>query len=168
MADLTAAEWDVLRDRIRSIVEQHNAVRLPGLRISAIDYAALQQARTWTVLGGRRVDWDWYRIVKRRPKSRVEAAFWWNDQLCGLVFGRSSDDAVIINRLEGHPSNGHPLRGEITDLGIAVLETQALALGINITLLEDPDPSLIPRYMVRGYDWMTEPSLSGYLGKVRP
>lgn len=166
MPQLTPAQWDTLREAVRDQVMRRAVSRFPELRITPIDLQALEAAKGWTALG-RRVDWDWHRIVKRRPHGRVEAAFWYSGTLCGLTFGSTEETHVSLTRLEGSPLSEHPLKGHVTDLAIAVLEFQAFALGIPKTILPDPDPNLIGWYRSRGYEAVAEAGSIRYLVKER-
>jgi hypothetical protein len=140
--------------------------RLPALHLTEIDAAALAAARAWP-LASRHVTWDWTGIVKRRETGRLEVAIWWNRRLCGLAYGPMRGGALCLSRLEGDPEPAHPLKGRIVDIGIAILETQALILGIPETRLESPDPGLVERYRGIGYDWLVEKGVPRYLRKVR-
>ncbi len=114
----------------------------------------------------RKVDWDWTRITKRTEVRRIDAAFWVDETLCGLAYGKITTHGPALTRLEGAPGE-HVLKGHITDLAIAVLETLAAALGSTRTMLEDPDPDLIAWYGLRGYLPVADPELSRYLAKER-
>jgi hypothetical protein len=140
--------------------------RLPALHLTGIDLTALAAARTWP-LARRHVSWDWTGIVKRRESGRLEVAIWSNQRLCGLAYGQMRGGALCLSRLEADPDPAHPLKGQIVNIGIAVLETQALILGIPETRLESPDPALVQRYRGIGYDWLVEKGVPRYLSKVR-
>lgn len=75
--------------------------------------------------------------------------------------------ALCLARLEGDPDPTHPLKGRVVDIAVAVLETQALILGIPETRLESPDPGLVERYRRLGYEWLVETGAPRYLRKVR-
>lgn len=165
---VSRAEWDVLRLAVRAKVQQARQCHTPRLRLTAIDHLAIEAAKIWNQNTLRRVNWDWYRIIKKRPIDRIEVAIWHDEQLCGLAFGHIQGVAASLTHLEGCPDRNHPLRGMITDLGISVLETQAFALELPETRLIDPDPALVERYRSYGYDWVANPSGPDYLAKVRP
>ena len=140
--------------------------RLPAPHLTGIDTTALAAARTWP-LANRHVTWDWTGIVKRRESGRLEVAIWWDRRLCGLAYGQMRGGALCLSRLEADPDPVHPLKGRIVDIGIAILETQALILGIPETRLESPDPGLVERYRGLGYEWLVEKGVPRYLAKIR-
>lgn len=154
------------RGLAHATVAAHLRRHLPALRLTGIDPAALAAVRTWP-LATRHVTWDWTGIVKRRESGRIDVAIWSDHRLCGLAYGPMRGGALCLSRLEGDPDPSHPLKGRVVDIGIAILETQALLLGIPETRLESPDPGLVERYRGLGYEWLAEKGVPRYLSKVR-
>lgn len=159
-------DWIEARHLALATVNDRLRGRCPSLRLTPIDRVALSEARAWPLVD-RQVNWDWTGIVKRRESGRIEVAIWSDGRLCGLADGPMRGGALCISRLEGAPDPTHPLKGRITDIAIAVLETQALIFGIPETRLESPDPALVARYRHYGYAWLAKTGDARYLVKIR-
>ncbi|GGK26965.1 hypothetical protein [Salinarimonas ramus] len=167
MEDLSYADWQELRRSARHFVAVRSQTRFPGLQVGPIDYeATTAAARTWPRLE-RRVTWDWKGITKNRETKRIDAAFWVDEELCGLSYGLVTSRGATLTRLEGSPRENHPLKGYVTDLAIALLEAVSLAVEAPRTLLQDPDPNLIEWYRRFGYERVAQPELTRYLVKER-
>lgn len=167
MDELKYADWQELRRQARLFVLARSRERFPALEIGPIDYSATAAVtRTWP-RDARRVTWDWKGITKNREKKRIDAAFWVDGHLCGLTYGMVNSRGAMLTRLEGSPRRDHLLKGHVTDLAIALLETVALAVEAPRTLLQDPDPQLVDWYRRFGYEAMAEPDLKRYLVKER-
>jgi hypothetical protein len=139
---------------------------IPEIALTDIGTEALQAVRRWYGLP-RQAGWEWFNVTKRRKVRCYDLAVWHGEQLCGLAFGPASTDWIGIAFVEGNPDKTHPLKGKITDIAIAVLETQAAALDIRETRLLRPLPELVERYRRRGYEGLAERAGFDYLAKIR-
>lgn len=162
----TPNQWSQLRPAIHQAATA--TLRVPDLRLTDINAAALSAAEPWGALG-RAVDWSW-RALARRSTYQVRTAIWHGNRLCGLMCGSAGEAAVVLRYLEGAPGPAHPLKGRVADIGVATAEVYAQAIGAPALLLNDPIQALVTRFSTRpGYGWMTEPSFRGYFGrKVMP
>lgn len=167
MDDLSYADWQELRREARLFVAVRSGERFPGLQIGPIDDAATGAVTETWPRDARRVNWDLKGIIKNRERKRIDAAFWVDGCLCGLAFGMVNSRGAMLTRLEGNPSRDHPLRGYVTDLAVALLETVALAVDAPRTLLQDPDPHLVEWYRRFGYEKVADPDLKRYLVRER-
>jgi hypothetical protein len=90
----------------------------PLLHLTGIDVVALDDwERTWArPHSAKDGGWDWRQVALRFQKrpARVEAAVWFGEELCGLVYGRVSErrEVVRIDLLKGK-AEPHPLKGRI-------------------------------------------------------
>ncbi|MGE7156858.1 hypothetical protein ACQKJ1_24345 [Methylorubrum rhodesianum] len=161
---LTYAQGEELRHEVRERVALD--WRTPGLRLEAIAYAARRTAESWP-MPPRVVDWDWQRIIKRKAPTDVDLAVWHGDVLCGLAYGQGKPGWLELGWVEGNP-HGHPLSGQVMDLALAVLRTQAFALDIPETRLKNPFEELREAYRRRGWRDLVEVDGAVYLCRRRP
>ena len=161
----TQIEYEVIRDLVRTAVQNDLKRNFPDIRLTRIDFPALSGVKNWQnrVVG----HWDWQRITKRAKRNRYDLAIWYGGRLCGLGFGPGDGDWIAINFLEGDPDKDHPLKGRIIDIAIQVLEAQAGAQGAAEMRLLQPFPELVERYKARGYDRLAEQPDVDYLAKKR-
>jgi hypothetical protein len=160
----TYAEYEAVRRAVRERVALD--WRTPGLRLDGISHEALRTARGWK-RPPRLVDWDWQRIVKRKAGADLDLAIWHEDVLCGLAYGQAKAEWLEIGWLEGN-SYGHPLQGQIIDLVLAVLGTQAVALGFPETRLKNPIEPLRDKYRRRGWPHLVIVGDAVYLCSRKP
>lgn len=160
----TYAEYEAVRRAVRERVALD--WRMPGLRLDAITYDAQRAVRGWA-RPPRLVDWDWQRIVKRKSGADLDLAIWHGNVLCGLAYGQAKAEWLEIGWLEGNPY-GHPLRGQIIDLALTVLGTQAIALGFSETRLKNPIEPLRDGYRQRGWPHLVTVGDAIYLCSRKP
>ncbi len=161
---LTYAQYEEVRRAVRERVALD--WRTPGLHLDAITHEALRAVRGWR-RPPRVVDWDWVRIVKRKTGADLDLAVWHEDILCALAYGQAKAEWLEIGWLEGNPY-GHPLRGQIIDLALAVLDTQAVALGFSETRLKNPIAPLRDKYRQRGWLHLVTVGEAVYLSRRKP
>ncbi|TXN73434.1 hypothetical protein [Methylobacterium sp. WL6] len=159
----TNSEYQAARDLARELVQLD--LRTPGLRLTGIGSDAIKATLRWE-RPPRLVSWDWFKVIKRRHGGYLELAVWHDETLCGLAYGPAGDRWLSIERLEGNPYP-HPLKGRVTDIAIAVMQTQAVAMDLPQTRISDPFEELIPHYRRRGYVNLVKSVDSRYLTKGR-
>jgi hypothetical protein len=162
----SASEWDQVRQLVRAKVQGDLRRAFSAVTLTGIDHHAFEAVKPW-YRRERRAGWEWYDVTKRRRVHYYDLAIWHSDRLCGLAFGPASLEWVCMAYIESDPDRTHPLKGKVTDIAIAVLETQALALGVAETRLLRPLPELVPWYQKRGYERLAEPKGMDYLAKFR-
>ena len=113
---------------VRLGVERGYSDRIPGLKLTGIDRAAVNASRAWFRVPERRYAWDWFRILKRSGTGRFDLAMWSGALLCGLAYGPEAADYAAIHYLEGCPHRDHPLRGYVLPVAVAAVELQAALL----------------------------------------
>lgn len=160
----TYAEYEAVRRAVRERVALD--WRTPGLRLDGISHEALRTARGWK-RPPRLVDWDWQRIVKRKSGADLDLAIWHEDTLCGIAYGQAKPDWLEIGWLEGSP-HIHPLKGQVIDLALAVLRTQAIAFDIPETRLKNPIEPLREGYRHRGRTDLVAVADAVYLCRRKP
>jgi len=98
--------------------------------------------------------WDWFELVwgNRNKTTRLEAAFWCDDALVGLVIGRRSPGRtrVSIHRLAASPVHSHPAKGLVTPLAIALGTYTGLAYGAGELRILEPLPAVVGIYTQNG------------------
>lgn len=159
------AEWEVLRELVRSRISDDLRRHVPALRLTSIDTAALNAAKPWRL--AQAVGWEWPAVVKRRRANRFDLAIWANVTLCGLAYGPADTSWVAIGFLQGNPDPAHPLRGRVIPIALAVLEAQVLAADAAEARLLQPFPELLPLYEARGYRRVVDRPDLDYLRKPR-
>jgi hypothetical protein len=109
--------FEAAEDRLRGV---------PGL--SGLDFELFQATDrplsvqqdyipNWVPHGGRKVQWDWMRILDRFGPAADPAAFTLavssGSKLCALAAGRPSRSRshMALHFVEGAPGPAHPLRG---------------------------------------------------------
>lgn len=165
---LNAIQWEELRAIAREAVQRDRNRVIPNLRLGTIDGAALRACRAWNG-PGRIASWDWHAVMKRPAANRFEAAFWHGRQLCGLAYGPAEGfeglGFVGIEYLEGDPAPDHPLKKRVTDIAVALAETQARLAGVPAVRLLGPGPALTAFYQSFGYELVARPREAIYLEK---
>jgi hypothetical protein len=166
----TAKDWRFGAELARMSVGEDLARHIPEIRLTPTRYAGVALSRMW--LGPTRLaSWDWARVTKRPSGTRFDLAIWHDTRLCGLAAGPAGEAWIGMEYLEACPSP-HPLRGMITGIALAVLETQAAALNLSEARLLGAEPVLVKGYEARGYITVAKPSglvyLSKKIGKGKP
>lgn len=161
---LTYADYEALRRAVRERVATD--WRTPDLRLESITYTAYRMVRGWSH-PPRIVDWDWQRMTKRKSGADIDLAIWHGDVLCGLAYGQEKSGWLEIGWLERNP-HGHPLKGQVVDLALAVLRTQAAILEISETRLKNPIEPLRDLYRQRGWTDLVAVGDTIYLCSRRP
>ncbi len=159
------AQWEDLRELVRSRVGADLLKRFPDLRLTSIDLAALNAAKPWR--SAQAVGWEWPAVVKRRRANRFDLAIWHGEILCGLAYGPAETAWVAIGFLQGSPNPAHPLRGRVIPIALAVLEMQVLAADAAEARLLEPFPELMPLYEAHGYRRVANRPDLNYLRKER-
>lgn len=157
--------WKALRADVLAVVEKDLRRRHPNLRLTPIDAPALAAARPWAQ--AQQVGWEWRRVINRYPANRFDLAIWSGETLCGLAYGPAKAEWVGIEYLEGNPDPKHPLRGQIIQIAVDVLEAQALAADAMEMRLLRPFPELIEIYERREYLPVAPVPEPAYLVKQR-
>lgn len=156
------AEYERVREKARDLVQLDR--RTPGLRLDGITRAAALAAQRWPC-PPRLVGWDWLRIVKRKAGGDLDLAIWHEETLCGLAYGRARQGWLELGYLEANPYP-HPFKGKVADVAIAVLQAQALALGLPETRLRNPLDELRGHYARRGYTTLENDGVTVYLRRT--
>ncbi len=98
--------------------------------------------------------WNWRELVwaHRNKTTRLEAAFWCDDALVGLVVGRQSPGRtrVSIHRLAASPVVAHPAKRLVTPLEIALGTYTARAYGAGELRILEPLPAVVGIYAENG------------------
>lgn len=125
------------------------------VRFATIAAAALDAwRRQWAAHPTRSVAWPWDAMMsdyRRQHPSRFELALWSGDVLCGFAVGRTGSAYCSIEYLEGSPSAGHPLKGQVIPAGLTALLAYAAVLGKGEMRLVEPFAPLVPVYEARGF-----------------
>lgn len=159
-------QHDPIRIHVRHAVEHDLAVIHPALKLGDIDPAALSAVREWT---GRAVTWDWAKITKVKRDARLDVAIWSGVALCGVAWGSVTARWVSINWLEGNPGPANALRGYVTKIAVALMETHAHVLGCRETRIVGPVPLLVSYYEEFGYHpVLAKSGIVGYMVKDLP
>lgn len=132
---------------------------IEGVRFTEISAAALAIAEAWRDLYPEHREahipgWNWPVELARfrlRPR-RVEAALWFEDELCGLALGRISDRHIVatIHLVEANPA-GNPLGGVVVALMTRFLDAIGARVGCREVSLERPVAGLVDFYMEAGF-----------------
>ena len=124
----------------------------PALRVTLLDDAALKAWRTNWQAGNECFDWVELGARYGRRWSRVEAAFWHGELLCGLFYGSISRGrhVIRIDCLEGR-AGPHPLKRMIAPMAAQVGALYAQAYESSVLRFHRPIPGAIPVYQALGF-----------------
>jgi hypothetical protein len=84
-----------------------------GVRLSAINFEALNAIKEWRKSAKRQVDWDWlegYSAFQYRYPKRFEVALWQESELIALSLGRPTyhGDHLRLDFVEARPKDLGP------------------------------------------------------------
>ncbi|KPM85550.1 hypothetical protein [Pseudoalteromonas lipolytica] len=97
---------------------------------------------------------EWLNVVRSYRtsySSRIEAAIWYDDELCALLLGKPSKKKLIlkINFLEGNYEG--ELKGLRLRIAALYAESFAFSLGIEWVGVQSPYPGAVELYKEEGY-----------------
>jgi len=125
------------------------------ITITAISDQAALEAHNWQYSGTRvehRPGWSWPVEVARyrRLARRIEAAFYTEEGLWGLLLGRISNARVVasIHYLERNPGQGQTI--QFVDAALRYLELYAVATRCTTYAVNHPHPDLVNYYKSKG------------------
>lgn len=104
--------------------------------------------------------WDdphfsWREVIewKAREPLALDIAIWFESELCGLCFANpnGSRQRIRIVRLEGRPTEIHPLKNRIAPLAILVIEQYARTIGSTWMEAQEPFEGAVPVYQLLGF-----------------
>lgn len=163
--EVCCAKHNRLRRLTRSQLEEEIQRAFFGLKVSVepIGPRALQYVDDVWTPAGRRVAFDWRRIMRTLEKShprRLDLAFWHKGELCGLATARLSDNKLwlSVTHLEGAP-NAHILKRRVApvaligaDIYAVLIREEDSAKRLPSLRLLNPLAKSIPVYAKCGYD----------------
>ena len=94
---------------------------------------------------------------QRQRYARLELAIWSADVLCGLVLGRFSRAATVLqlNFIEGAPGP-NPLRGHVIDLGVTFGEVLGSAYRASRFRFTAPAPHVVRALQPKGFQFVAQ------------
>lgn len=102
------------------------------------------------------VAWDWRSFLERHRKKpkKIEAAFYSQGVLCGLMYARVSRGTVSVNvrYIEGNPWPESPLKGVFLTVALMQAEFFAVVIQAKQVAVSRPAPELIQRYKEMRFD----------------
>ncbi len=129
---------------------------ISDITVSAVETWEAQ----WVPINNRKPPdggWDWKTIRRehnRNKSSRFRFAIWSDEVLCGLATGYLNNTAVVIEAVECHPSDTHPLKGDVMLIVLEASAMYAQGTGRGELWLKDPVEELITFY--RGFGFTLE------------
>lgn len=141
--------YDALRRAsLRAIASQLGSTKSLELRL--IDQKALSKASGWSLLPGRKVDWEWnnYYDFKLRYPKRFELALWHRSDLVSLSLGRPTYNATGL-RLDFIEKNPRVEDIKVFQITLAAMNVYADALGATELRIMNPINDEVKKYYER-------------------
>lgn len=102
-----------------------------------------------------RVTWDWRSLLEKHRKKpkKLEAAFYSQRVLCGLMYARVSRGRVSVNvrYIEGNPWPMCPLKGYVLTVALMQADIFAQVIGAKQVTISRPAEGLIDAYLGMSY-----------------
>jgi len=125
---------------------------LSRVRFEAINASALDACGSW-----KEPNFYWNDVVawKAREPMAIDLAIWFDAELCGLCFANpnKSRQRIRIVRLEGRPTEPHPLKNRVATLALLVIEQYAQLLGSRYIEIQEPLKGAMPVYQQLGFSF---------------
>lgn len=130
-----------------------------NISLSDIDSKALIQARLWSAIPDRQVDFNWesdHTIFKNRYPKRFELAIWYQNRLESLALGRPSYNSgnvrlELVERLAGNSA----LKGKAFAITELALIAYANLLGASeIRIMQPVNEAVKGYYLSKGYRYV--------------
>ncbi len=130
-----------------------------NIRLSDLDFKAINQSRLWESIPERKVDFNWdndYKIFKKRYPKRFELAIWYQGRLESLSLGRPSfnNSRVRLELIERVAVNSM-LKGRaflITELAL-IAYANLLGAG-EVRIMSPINHDVRDFYIRRGYNYV--------------
>ena len=133
-----------------SRLTKHTGIDIQGVRLEAIDTAALNAYHTWE---SSHFSWDDVVQWKAKELMYFDLAIWLDLELCGLCFANPNHSRMRMRvvRLEATPGGTHSLRGYIAPLALMAVEHYAQIVGSKTIEIQEPMQGAVPTYEKLGF-----------------
>lgn len=110
----------------------------------------------WRLNPDCKVTWDWRSLLEKHRKKpkKIEAAFYSQGVLCGLMYARVSRSRVCVNvrYIEGSPCPLHPLKGLVATVALLQADLFARVIKAKRVTISQPAKELIGMYTKMSFD----------------
>ena len=141
--------YSEIRSKALSASEAVLNRKLPELKLSRINKAALEAFKAWENHPKRRVDWDWfndYGHFKFRYPKRFEAAVWHKNKLASLTLGRPTYPRGTALRLDFIEASPFDREIAVFAIVIVAMRTYADMLGAKEIRIMNPINDTVKNY----------------------